>query len=277
MFKFGPDTRLTRLMVRLSWPLIKAGKKLSAVPVFKTLINPFFACPLNEVTAVPIGYRMESPDPVVLPCRVVERLVAAVPDVFIMSACMCRTLCQCSDYLQDIGCMALGSPVSRMHPSHGHRATSSEAVRHDRRAARAGLVADVTHTWIDAVAFGLIPFNKLMFICFCDDCCCIFRTHMRRRGPNLDRAYKRLPGISVAVDPERCDGCGLCVQRCFVGAMVLRGGRVQVGDSCKGCGRCAEICPRQAVSLTLENEDALVRRLLERIRAVADIQAEEPT
>ena len=100
---------------------------------------------------------------------------------------------------------------------------------------------------------------------------------MRRRGPNLDKAYKRLPGISVTVDPERCDGCGLCVQRCFVGAMVLRDGKVKVGDSCKGCGRCVEICPRQAVSLTLENEDALVRRLVERIRAVADIQAEEPS
>lgn len=74
----GPDKHLTQIMLRLSWPLIKAGKKLSAMPVIKGLINPFFADPLNEVTAVPIGDRLDTPDPVVLPRRVVERLVGRI-------------------------------------------------------------------------------------------------------------------------------------------------------------------------------------------------------
>jgi len=38
---------MVRFMVRLSWPVIVAGKKWSALPVLKRIINPFFRRPFN--------------------------------------------------------------------------------------------------------------------------------------------------------------------------------------------------------------------------------------
>jgi ferredoxin len=248
-----------------------AAKKLSSFPVLKWIINPFFAYPWNEVTVVPINQEVRLPDSLVLPRRIVERLIREVKDIFIVDECVCKSRVGCKRYPHDIGCMGLGPAVSRMHPSVGHKATPEEAVEHVRRAAKAGLIANVGHVWIDPIAFGLTRFHQLMFICFCDDCCCLYRTHMKKRGPNLDKAYKGLPGIRVEVDSKKCVGCGTCVERCFVSAMNLREGIAVPGESCKGCGRCVEACPHGAASLNIDNEEALYDRLVERIRAVADI------
>jgi ferredoxin len=262
---------MVRWAVGASWPLIIAAKRLSAVPGFRSVIRPFFAYPFNEVTAIPIGHRIEAPENVVLPRRVVERLVGSVSDLFILDQCICRRQTGCRDSPQDIGCLAMGPAISRMHPSHGRKVDQSEAVDHVRRAADAGLIANVAHTWIDPLAFGLTKFDRLMFICFCDDCCCLYRTHMQRRGESLNRAYQRLPGISVVVDAEKCTGCGICVERCFVAEMKIVDACAGPGPDCKGCGRCAEVCPTGAVRLEVADEETLYKRLVARIEAVADI------
>lgn len=271
MLRFGPGKRLVKLMVALSWPIMIAAKKWSSLPVLGWIINPFFKYPHNEVTAIPIDIEVKQPDSVPLPRRVLERLVSEVEDIFIIDECICRGLLSCRNYPKDIGCMALGKAIRRMHPSHGRMATREDAVAHVRRAAEAGLIANVAHVWIDPLAFGLTPFRQLMFICFCDDCCCLYRTHMRKRGPNLDRAYQKLPGISVAVEAMRCNGCGICVESCFVAAMELEDGVAVPGKGCKGCGRCVEVCPQGAIALKLEDEEELYRRLIGRINDVSDI------
>ena len=104
LFRYGPNKIMVRWAVRASWPLIIAAKRLSAVPVFRTVIHPFFAAPWNEVTAVPIGHRIEAPENVILSRRVVERLVERVPQRFILDECICRRQKGCRDYPQDIGC-----------------------------------------------------------------------------------------------------------------------------------------------------------------------------
>jgi len=62
---------------------------------------------------------------------------------------------------------------------------SKEAIAHVRNASAHGLVANIAHVWIDAFAFQLTDFNKR----FCDDDQCLYRTHMKKRGPNLDTTY----------------------------------------------------------------------------------------
>jgi UDP-glucose 4-epimerase len=271
ILKYGPNKRFVKFVVWLGWPIAIAGKRWSSFPILKWIIAPFFSYPWNEVTVIPINQEVHRPDNVVLPRRVVERLVSEVNDIFILDECVCRVKEGCEKYPRDIGCIGLGSAVSRMHPSHGRRASKDEAVEHVRKAAKAGLIANVGHVWIDPVAFGLTRFNKLMFICFCDDCCCLYRTYLRKRGPNLDKALKGLPGIRVAVDPEKCVGCGTCVDQCFVAAMELREGKAVPGGHCKGCGRCAEICAKGAALIKIDKEGALYERLVERITEVADI------
>ena len=274
--KYGPPRKMVKAMLMLSWPLMIAAKKLNNVPVVKWIINPFFAYPWNEVTMVPIGEAAVPPESIALPRRVVERFVSEVDDLFILDECICRSKEGCNEYSRDIGCMALGPGIARMHPSHGRKVTKEEAVAHVQKAAKAGLVASFAHVWIDPVAFGLSRFHNLMFICFCCDCCSLYRTHMTDRGPNLERGLQKLPGISVTVDTAKCTGCGMCVDRCFAAAMTMNGGAAAPGESCKGCGRCVELCPEGAVTLRIENEDALYRQLMGRVQEVADIWQGQP-
>jgi len=271
MFNTGFPRKMTLFMVWSSLPVIKWGKKLSAVPVLKWIIAPFFRYPHNEVTAVPVNVEVARPGSAAIPKRLLARMLSEIDDIFLLHHCVCRKLHPVEGYPSEVGCMALG-PASRMiHPSHGRRVTPREAAAHVEKAANAGLVASVAHTWIDAVGFGIRPFSKLMFICFCDDSSCIFRSHMQRRGPNLNLAYGKLPGVSIDVDVDRCDACGLCVEKCFAAEMRIENGVAVPGDDCKACGRCVELCPRKAIAIRFEDEEKLYRTLVERVKAVADV------
>ncbi|MBI5001414.1 MAG: CoB--CoM heterodisulfide reductase iron-sulfur subunit A family protein [Euryarchaeota archaeon] len=52
-------------------------------------------------------------------------------------------------------------------------------------------------------------------------------------------------GIISVIDPERCSGCGLCVEVCPYTAIELDERKVAVVNEtlCKGCGACAAACP----------------------------------
>ncbi len=50
--------------------------------------------------------------------------------------------------------------------------------------------------------------------------------------------------------PERCNGCGLCIQACHRGSWRrAEGGLVHDGDSCDLCLRCLHHCPGKAIVL----------------------------
>ncbi|MBP7583818.1 MAG: 4Fe-4S binding protein [Spirochaetes bacterium] len=271
MFKTGFPRKMTFFMVWSSLPLIKWGKKLSAVPVLKWIIAPFFRYPHNEVTAVPVNVEVARPGSAAIPRELLARVLSQIDDIFLLEECVCRKLHPVEGYPASVGCMALGPAARMIHPSHGRRITPAEAAAHVEKASRAGLVASVAHTWIDAVGFGIRPFSKLMFICFCDDTSCIFRSHMKKRGPNLNLAYKKLPGVSISIDASLCDGCGICVEKCFAAEMKLADGKASPSNDCKACGRCAELCPRDAIAIVFEDEEKLYRTLVERVKAVADV------
>jgi len=56
------------------------------------------------------------------------------------------------------------------------------------------------------------------------------------------------------INPDRCGGCGECVQVCPTGALVLVNGcAVLVSpDRCGYCADCEEYCPHGAISLPYE-------------------------
>jgi len=54
------------------------------------------------------------------------------------------------------------------------------------------------------------------------------------------------------VDIEACTGCGLCMKRCQVDAIVLKGTpkKAVIGETrCIGCGLCVTTCPADAIQL----------------------------
>ena len=63
------------------------------------------------------------------------------------------------------------------------------------------------------------------------------------------RVYER-----PVVDPEKCNGCGLCVSVCPHGGFVMVGNvaRVIETDDCEWCTQCEAVCPTGAISCFFE-------------------------
>ncbi len=56
-------------------------------------------------------------------------------------------------------------------------------------------------------------------------------------------------GRKAYIDQNKCVGCGVCIQNCPAGAIVMMPGwRSQVNSAkCIGCGTCLKICHKKAV------------------------------
>jgi len=72
--------------------------------------------------------------------------------------------------------------------------------------------------------------------------------------PVVDRRWTFAGGATAVIDPDRCTGCGLCIERCRFGAIRTTGagsGAACEVDavSCEGCGVCVDVCPERAASL----------------------------
>jgi len=66
-----------------------------------------------------------------------------------------------------------------------------------------------------------------------------------------------MPGVQVEVT-EDCTGCKICTDgTCFVDAIIMNNGRAEITEECRGCGRCVDICPEDAIILSIEGEETL--------------------
>jgi heterodisulfide reductase subunit A len=75
-----------------------------------------------------------------------------------------------------------------------------------------------------------------------------------KAAPIMMKGYVELAPLIAAVDPERCEWCGLCNQACPYNALdrVPYNGKeiASVNEAlCKGCGACVPICPQDALDV----------------------------
>ena len=224
---------------------------------------------LPQDQAVPVNQVLGNPGEMVLPSQVVNHFIEQAAHHWIMDVCICRNAAGCKDYPVDLGCLFLGQATAGINPRLGRRVTKEEALEHARRCREAGLVHLVGRNKLDTVWLGVGPGDRLLTICNCCPCCCLWRV-LPHIAPQIGTKVTSMPGVTVTVT-DRCVGCGTCTQgTCFVDAIQLRDGQAVIGDACRGCGRCVDICPQQAIELTIAS-DKSPEETIHRLSRLVDV------
>jgi len=218
---------------------------------------------------VQVGESPGEPGEVVLPSQVVEHFIEKANYHWIMDTCICREAAKCKDYPHNLGCLFLGEAAMGINPKQGRRVTKEEALEHERQCREAGLVHLIGRNKLDTVWLNIRPGNKLLTICNCCPCCCLWRV-LPVLSEKISEKVTKMPGVSVRVT-DRCVGCGTCTEDvCFADAISLIGERSFISEACRGCGNCVSVCPEGAIELTIE-DDRFIQESIDRLTPLVDV------
>lgn len=155
---------------------------------------------------------------------VIEHFITRASHHWIMNFCICRSASNCKDYPIELGCLFMGEAVLGINPKLGRLVSKAEALDHIHRCQEAGLIHLIGRNNLDALWLGVQPANRLLTVCNCCPCCCLYRM-LPYLSSRLSAKFKRMPRVSVTIT-DRCTGCGICtVNVCFVNAIHVENGR----------------------------------------------------
>ena len=123
----------------------------------------------------------------------------------------------------------------------GRAVTREEVLAILREADRQGLVLQPNNS------------RDAAFICCCCRCCCGILQRLIRNPRPADAVVSR---YIASFDQDQCVSCGVCVERCVMGALTSGEDGEIIYDPvrCIGCGLCVSTCPTSALKLVLKPE-----------------------
>ena len=257
-----------------TFPNIKFIAKLTRIPFIgrifdKLLFEGDDIIYLPKDSVITINKEIEKQADTVLPTEILYYFINKAKYHWIMNFCICRESMHCKDYPINLGCLFLGEAVLGINPQLGKLVSKEEAIEHIKKCKDAGLVHMLGRNLLDKQWLGVKPGYKLLSICNCDPCCCLWRISPIV-NPKIGSKVQRMPGIEIKVT-DKCIGCGTCSKGiCFVDAIHIENSRAVISEVCKGCGRCVEICPQNAIVLTIKDNE-FIKKSIKQIDRIIDV------
>jgi electron transport complex protein RnfB len=202
----------------------------------------------SQMRTIPIG-RSVSPEHYVGNYDDAKQLIMSTHGPFAVLNCVCRQSkdllgepCKLSDIRET--CIAIKEIAEVcIDGGVGRSISKEEAFELLDRAEKVGMV--------------LQPENNQnpSFICCCCGCCCGVLTSVKRFPRPSDYFHSN---FFAEVDPDLCQACETCLQRCQMDAISLVDNVARVDrDRCICCGLCVTTCEANALHLTKKRNETV--------------------
>ncbi len=245
---------LVKILSKL-FPLRFLFAKFTKLPLIGNLMdNMFFEndrifyMPKDKL--IEINHNINQDDSIILPSEVLNYFIDKSKNHVIMNFCLCRKSNNCQHYPQNFGCLFLGEAALKIDPKIGKHVTKEEAKEYVKKCREAGLVHLIGRNKLDSVWLNAKPPEKLLTICNCCECCCLWMM-LPNLSSEISSKVTKLKGLEIKVT-DKCTGCGECIDICFVRAIKIVNNKAQIDMNCRGCGRCVEKCRFDAIDIVLD-------------------------
>lgn len=197
---------------------------------------------------IPVQRSVETGRQQILDADSVDRIVQSA-EVLAVTRCTCRVIAHKCDSPLEVCLQVNNAARYTIDRGSGREITREEALKILRDCEAAGLV----HITMNKMHVG-------HFICNCCPCCCQTLPLIIREGLWISDPSR----FQAEIDPAVCVFCETCRERCHFNALVERtdtdGSPVMAVDTekCMGCGLCHGTCPEGAISLKAVRESGFI-------------------
>jgi electron transport complex protein RnfB len=196
------------------------------------ILNPLRTVPVEKSIPHPEKFAVSTYDDV-------KKMIENAPGPFAVANCICRQKTRrfgvkCAKTDLEETCLMID-------PDHARRYVDMEVGRFITREEVYNILGRAQQ---DGLVFQPENSQKPEAICLCCGDCCAFLKPMKAH-PRPAELF--LTNYYAAVDPELCNGCEICIEKCQMDARTMVDGVAAVNlDRCIGCGNCVALCPTNA-------------------------------